>query len=163
MTDGTDPKIATVTVSEANEAFEICDPMVISETIAKETIVINLNTGNYYSLKGSGATIWSGVEKRSSVATIADIVSTEYEVDATHAQQDVASLVCKLIEEGLVRSAVVAEGSPISGAPSAAREPYVSPLLEKFTDMEAMLLLDPIHDVDERGWPHMPGSDQDGR
>jgi hypothetical protein len=26
--------------------------------------------------------------------------------------------------------------------------------LQKFTDMQELLLLDPIHEVDERGWPH---------
>jgi hypothetical protein len=27
------------------------------------------------------------------------------------------------------------------------------PLLRKYTDMRDLLLLDPIHDVDEQGWP----------
>jgi hypothetical protein len=26
--------------------------------------------------------------------------------------------------------------------------------LHKYTDMEELLLLDPIHDVDETGWPN---------
>jgi hypothetical protein len=37
--------------------------------------------------------------------------------------------------------------------------PFQPPLFEKFTDMEAMLLLDPVHDVDDEGWPHMPAAD----
>jgi hypothetical protein len=28
------------------------------------------------------------------------------------------------------------------------------PVLESFTDLEELMLLDPVHDVDERGWPH---------
>ena len=30
---------------------------------------------------------------------------------------------------------------------------YEHPVLQKYTDMEDLLLLDPIHDVDEAGWP----------
>ncbi len=31
--------------------------------------------------------------------------------------------------------------------------PYAPPALETYTDMQELLLLDPIHDVDETGWP----------
>ena len=34
------------------------------------------------------------------------------------------------------------------------RVPYVPPVLEKFTDMQDLILLDPVHEVSERGWPH---------
>jgi len=31
---------------------------------------------------------------------------------------------------------------------------FEKPKLQKFTDMQDLLLLDPIHEVDEAGWPH---------
>ena len=55
---------------------------------------------------------------------------------------------------------------PETAAPNAAHEtlaatepidsrlPFVNPTLTKFTDMQDLLLLDPIHEVDEMGWPH---------
>lgn len=30
---------------------------------------------------------------------------------------------------------------------------FEEPIFHKYTDMEDLLLLDPIHDVDETGWP----------
>ena len=30
---------------------------------------------------------------------------------------------------------------------------YSKPFLQKYTDMAALLLLNPIHEVDEQGWP----------
>jgi hypothetical protein len=33
----------------------------------------------------------------------------------------------------------------------------MDPKLEKYTDMEDLLLLDPIHDVQEVGWPQTSG------
>jgi hypothetical protein len=43
------------------------------------------------------------------------------------------------------------EGVP-SGEPSP-REPFAAPALNTFSDMQELLLLDPIHEVDEAGWP----------
>jgi hypothetical protein len=33
---------------------------------------------------------------------------------------------------------------------------YAQPLLETYTEMQDLLLLDPIHDVGEAGWPSLP-------
>jgi hypothetical protein len=30
-------------------------------------------------------------------------------------------------------------------------------VLERYTDMQELLLLDPIHDVDQTGWPRRKG------
>jgi hypothetical protein len=32
---------------------------------------------------------------------------------------------------------------------------FEPPILEKYVDMQDLLLLDPIHEVDERGWPNV--------
>jgi len=51
---------------------------------------------------------------------------------------------------------------PLASAPSPASTrkpslladaPFVLPVLERYTDMQELLLIDPIHDVDETGWP----------
>jgi hypothetical protein len=39
------------------------------------------------------------------------------------------------------------------GAATDGRPPFVAPTLEKYMDMQALLVLDPIHEVDETGWP----------
>jgi hypothetical protein len=39
----------------------------------------------------------------------------------------------------------------------AARD-YKIPVLNKYTDMQELLLLDPIHDVNAQGWPESPES-----
>jgi hypothetical protein len=31
---------------------------------------------------------------------------------------------------------------------------WAEPVLDKYTDMQELLLLDPIHEVDDAGWPH---------
>ena len=43
-------------------------------------------------------------------------------------------------------------------SPSIPRAPFHPPVLNVFSDMQDLLLLDPIHDVDATGWP-MPKSE----
>jgi hypothetical protein len=45
---------------------------------------------------------------------------------------------------------------PIVAATANGRRPedFVSPELQKFTDMQYFLALDPVHEVDASGWPH---------
>lgn len=66
------------------------------------------------------------------------------------------ALVEELVTEGLLvtgEAAAVAPESP-PAAPVGERPPFVRPILQKYTDMADLLLLDPIHEVDEQGWPH---------
>jgi hypothetical protein len=42
--------------------------------------------------------------------------------------------------------------APDDPAP-AERATFIAPVLAVYTDMQDLLLLDPIHDVDEIGWP----------
>jgi hypothetical protein len=37
------------------------------------------------------------------------------------------------------------------------RGSFSKPLLEKFDDMSELIMLDPVHDVTEHGWPHKIG------
>jgi hypothetical protein len=140
--------------------FEVNEPMIISETIDDETIIINLSTGNYFSLKNSGATIWGAIQQAGSLSDIVATVRARFEVDGQDIEQDVAALVERLLAEDLIRrkEGDAATSSPTVASAGPGRNPYVAPALDKFTDMEAMLLLDPVHDVDETGWPQVPAN-----
>ncbi len=131
-------------------AYRMNAPDVVAETIDGEAVVINLDRGTYYSIRGSGAALWdaliAGVPTRKLVAEIARIAP---EADAA---KDVEAFVNRLVGEELV---VPAEGGgPVNGAVSIELPAaYAPPSFDTYTDMEALLLLDPIHDVDEAGWP----------
>jgi hypothetical protein len=60
------------------------------------------------------------------------------------------------IKEGLLRSADVA---PKSLTPPVFSSDGPLPELEIYQDMQNLLLLDPVHDVDEQhGWPKVKGT-----
>jgi hypothetical protein len=144
-------------------AFELNDPTVISETIDGETIIINLASGTYYSLKHSGAIIWSGIQQAASVVQIAALIRSNFQIDGEDVEGDISSLIHRLCEEDLIRPKGPGESRAGLSAPLAEMQlsPYQAPILEKFTDLETMLLLDPVHDVTEEGWPHLPAGKRD--
>jgi hypothetical protein len=54
--------------------YRINEPRIVSQTIEGEAVIINLETGNYYSLDDLGAAIWGlVVEARSLDSTVAEV------------------------------------------------------------------------------------------
>jgi hypothetical protein len=46
---------------------------------------------------------------------------------------------------------------PLPTSADGAKRPYEPPAMESFSDLEDLLLLDPVHEVNtELGWPHQP-------
>ena len=141
-----------------HRSFRVSSPRVMHETIEGEVIVIDLTTGSYYSLRGSGAAVWEAIERGSSEGEIVRALGERYDAPAAEIASAVGRLLGELEAQGLV------EGAD-DGAPAAATETsqsgvdgprpaFQAPVLEKHTDMQDLILLDPVHEVDERGWPH---------
>jgi hypothetical protein len=69
----------------------------------------------------------------------------------------VTNFVAQLEQEGLVEaSRSPADPVPVSALPRLIEQkrPFVAPTLKKYSEIEDLLLLDPIHDVDDSGWPN---------
>ena len=132
--------------------FRANSPYVISETIQGETIIIHLTTGTYYSLQGSGAEVWDAIAGGASAAEIAADLSARYGVASAEAEPMVVSLLDDLQAEELVvaSDATARETDPIT---EPAVGPFVAPTLSKYTDMQDLVLLDPVHEVGDAGWP----------
>lgn len=135
--------------------FEINDPQVVSETIDGEVVIVNMERGTYFSIRGTGTHVWSALLIGLQPQEIAQSIKG-MNVDAEAASEDVERFVETLLAEGLLRHRKDPirreDATNVCTVPSGAYEP---PELEKFTDMMSLLLLDPIHDVDEKGWPHL--------
>jgi hypothetical protein len=142
-----------------NSRFRVNNPHVISETIQGEVIVIHLETGSYYSLRDAGAEIWNAVERGAAPDEIVDALAARYEGSREEMAESCRRLLAELEAEGLVAPTDsggngAATPVPSSEAASAERAPFKPPAVEKYTDMQDLILLDPVHEVDERGWPH---------
>jgi hypothetical protein len=148
-------------MSLLTESFSIQSPKIVSENIQGEVVIIDLNSGNYYSLTEVATEIWSWIEKKAHVSEIVDDLSARYSGDQEAIEEAILQFIAKLHEEGLIAPNQDGDGKAAERAvkkeehsSDAARSPFAIPRLEKYTDMQEFLLVDPIHEVDERGWPH---------
>lgn len=136
--------------------YRVNSPQVISETVGGETIIVNLTRGHYFSLQGTAVDVWQALERGEAPETIVVELEQRYEAG----DGEIGAAVNKLIEDFLAAELVVADGdgAPTAAAPlaeaAAERVPFVTPSFSAFTDMQDIILLDPVHEVDTRGWPH---------
>lgn len=137
--------------------FRVNHPTVISETIDDETILINLDTGAYFSLRETGAALWQLIEQGAAGQLLFDELGGRYDGAPAIMAASVQTLLAELAQEQLIVPLEDERAAPqfVGAASSAGRgkRPFTPPILEKFTDMADLLLLDPIHDVSEQGWP----------
>lgn len=136
--------------------FAVSKPNVIWELIERDIIAINLDNGYYYDISGLSAPIWLMIENGLNYEDILKAVALHYQKTVQEVTPDVNFFLCTLEEESLI----VRLDSPVDCSPSHAHSidmahlSYHRPELKKYTDMENLLLIDPIHEVDEHGWPN---------
>lgn len=135
-----------------SETWIINAPTVVSEIIDGELVVINLEKGSYYCSLGVGAYLWQCLQQRADLATIEAAVVQGFGVAPERARADLRSFLGQLQREGLVRPARPDEATA-AAAPVPAAAAYAAPDLKIYSDMQDLLLLDPIHDVSDEGWP----------
>ncbi len=132
-------------------------PPVVLETVDEETIIVNLDSGCYYDLNHSGGRILAALAGGAERAEAARVVAAAYGIDAAELDVAVAELAAQLLAEGiLVEAEAAANGGSFPGSAAAGppTRPYEAPALGRYTDMQELLVLDPIHEVDESGWPN---------
>jgi hypothetical protein len=141
-------------VNQQDEAamsrYEINAPAVAGEVIDGEAIIMHLGSGHYFSTDGSGALLWAGIEQRQNLAGLTEALISRYALGRAEAEAAASKFVGDLKANDLIREAAD-EGQVFS--PPAIEGAFAPPLLQRYTDMQDLLLLDPIHDVDEVGWP----------
>ncbi len=134
-------------------AFRINEPQIIAEEIEGEAIILNFESGTYYSLNDSAMEIWRSLQAGYPCSAILVHLQKSYQDHGEKVTTDFETFLQQLREEELI---VPTAPSATSATPPLVTEvmPYASPVLNKFTDLQNLLLLDPIHEVDEMGWPH---------
>jgi Coenzyme PQQ synthesis protein D (PqqD) len=129
-------------------------PEIVHETVEGEVIAIDLSSGSYYSLDGSGPAVWDLLGRGISEAEITTILTGRFAAEEAEIAAAVSVLLGQLRENGLI---VASEAEAVADAPAAPssneKSPFEAPRLEHYNDMKDYFLLDPIHEVDTAGWP----------
>lgn len=138
--------------------FRINEPSVIYQTFDREVVAVHLNTGSYHTLPGiAGEAFLLLGSTGASTQNVAVELATRYDAPAEVIERDLAIFAGQLLQQSMI---VEIDGSPASPSASpmvaggVARAPYIAPQLESFSDLEGLVLIDPVHDVAVAGWPH---------
>lgn len=131
--------------------YRLNRPDVIQETMDGEALIIHTTSGIYFSAEGTGEYIWNALLAGHTVDEIAGAYAdgeAPISADVSMAIMNFAQL---LQDEQLI---VPTDSAAPTGALVHATQPFSVPALQKYTDMQELLLVDPIHEVDPRsGWP----------
>ena len=138
-----------------NRRFRVNTPAVASEIIDGEAVIMNLKSGAYFSTRQVGSVVWAWIEQGIPETAMVRSLQGTFAGSAEIVEGAVEQFLSQLIEHGLVREVPLGPMPPPEPAPGdPSVESFTPPVLEVYTDMQDLLLLDPIHDVDEdQGWP----------
>jgi hypothetical protein len=141
-----------------HQTYRVLKPEVVADVIDGEAVIMNLKTGQYFSSEGTGSDCWDALAAGLSMAQLVDQLIDNYETDRKTVESAVAEFVQDLVSHMLIAPSDAPPPPVTVKPPSSPRSPFHAPVLNVFSDMQDLLLLDPIHDVDAAGWP-MPKSE----
>jgi coenzyme PQQ synthesis protein D (PqqD) len=152
-------------MNSSQQNWRINAAKVIHETVDGETLIINTETGVYYSTSSSGAVLWQLLDQGLDIGSLVEQFLQQYrETSAAEAIcEEISRFVGELQQEDLLVPVPEEDAGSEPEKKTAADSlpngqatvtlPFAAPILHKFTDMEEILLMDPIHEVDDTGWP----------
>lgn len=140
------------------------EPQVIHQTVDDETVIVDLGTGSYFSLRGSAQIIWSAVVRGMDEPRVVEAVERRFDGGSTNVAAAVGAFVSQLADDGLIvpldvdgssASTPIVSEVEVDAGVQGERPPFEPPKIERFDDLQDLILLDPVHEVtEEEGWPH---------
>ncbi len=134
--------------------FRLNEPHVVYEQFETEFVAVNLDSGKYYSMAETATLIWPLLIGGLTVHEIAAEMALAFDAEPGAIEAAIHDFAAKLAQDDLI---VARAEAPIEAAvatlPAGPRTAFRAPTVEAFSDMQDLLLLDPVHDVDEAGWP----------
>jgi hypothetical protein len=124
-------------------------PEVLAEVFGDEAVVVQLRTGAYYAFDAPTTTLWTRLWEGATLGSA---------LDPGQDRAVLADLVRYLVQEELLQGT-----PPVPELTPDEADVLTYAGIEKFTDMEDLLVLDPIHDIDldGSGWPTVVPAVQD--
>ena len=141
----------------ADQIYRINSPNTVHEIIEGEAIIINMKMGHYYSTDQTGAFIWELLGYNLDIEGMLARIMQRYSGEPDEMRRYLQDFLERLQSENLVSTLpagqMAAWSSASPGTFNGGILPFSAPELHKYTDLQDLLLLDPIHEVDESGWP----------
>jgi hypothetical protein len=126
-------------------------PNTACELFDGELVIAHYGSGLYYSISQSGALIWQGLRHGLSDVEVEGWLARHYDGQADDIRTAVPAFIARMCEEGLL--APHNEGATGPELPVLNGGRFETPEVERFDDLQELLLVDPVHEVDPTGWP----------
>jgi hypothetical protein len=129
---------------------------ILFEEFEDEIVLVNTDSGFYYSLSGSGTRILRLLQSGCPAEKLAVILAGRAVNDSI--SREIESFVARLAEEEIIVPRQIVDLHPAETYSIDAAQPvsegFERPVLERFDDVSELLLIDPVHQVDQEfGWP----------
>jgi hypothetical protein len=69
--------------------------------VDEEVVLLNLDSGHYYSLNESGRRIWELLDGKNTIPDIVNIICNEFDIGQKEAAEDINNLIDELLKEKL--------------------------------------------------------------
>lgn len=138
------------------ERYKIAGSHIAHQEIDGETILVNLKSGAYYSISGTGPLMWKFLSTGHGVEETANAFSNLFTDPSAEMSDSIQSLLRSLVEEGLLTASSDGGAEQISTPTPSEAGTFAAAKIEKFDDLSEALMFDPIHDFDQTtGWPNV--------
>jgi len=135
-------------------------PRIALESIDGETIIIDFETGLYYSARNEAYFILEMILAGISIEEIVQFCVLHSKQGVEVIKPLVEAYISALLEAQIVIPATDSTASEKQEVDAALTDHAIwstgtfnPPVLESYKDMQEILLLDPIHDTNTKGWP----------
>jgi hypothetical protein len=75
----------------------------ISTQLNTDTVILNIDTGKYYSLEGVGSSIWQAINEGKNLQEIEQTIMNTFEVSEAQSQKDIYAFINSLQQAGLIK------------------------------------------------------------
>ncbi|MGB0720798.1 MAG: lasso peptide biosynthesis PqqD family chaperone [Gammaproteobacteria bacterium] len=79
------------------------NPDLISTDMDGETVMMSIESGNYFGLGGVGSRVWEALEEPVTLPQAVELVCAEFDVDKTTCERDLRQFFTQLREHDLIQ------------------------------------------------------------
>jgi hypothetical protein len=127
----------------------ILNPRLAADIFDNEYIIANLDTGLYYSIQGIAVSLVQALPFEDPATPIEKLAAV-FNGNANNVSEELKEIWQQLVHEEIVKESIKPIAVNTDWVPATN---YAAPLFNRYADMQDLLMLDPIHEVDEEGWP----------
>ena len=125
------------------------------ERLDGETILINFDSGEYFSFEGPAADVLWLVDAGVAEAAWGQVLARHFPdfVFNEEVEAGIQAFLAELAEKGIIRPADGVASNDGSLPEDYERSTWTTPRVTANDDLADLLLIDPIHDASDDGWP----------